>query len=308
MPMTLGAIYYYLKVKYQHGIKTAYYRDIARNKITMTSPVTNTNSDKCEIHILTSTGDMLNAIWCLKSFYGFSSKLYRLCIHDDGTLLRRDTDFLRVHFPNARIISRAESNRLSADKLRNYRRCLNFRNSNPLALKVFDFMFYLEVDRLLLLDSDILFYAAPVELMRRIESPDYHYNTLNKDWADGYSVSPNDVAREFNFTLYPKINSGLGLIHKDSFILDDIERYLSLPGIGSHDHRVEQTLIGLYSSKYGFEYLPKEYDVRLNVGDYAGPCRHFTGPIRHLMYKEGISYLIKQGFISKKGFGSSEIK
>jgi hypothetical protein len=42
--------------------------------------------------------------------------------------------------------------------------------------------------------------------------------------------------------------------------------------------------------------LPPEYDVRLDAPMPGAPSRHYTGPIRHLMYREGMSRLVKNGF------------
>jgi hypothetical protein len=93
------------------------------------------------------------------------------------------------------------------------------------------------------------------------------------------------------------VNSGLGLIHRASIRLDAIEGWLSLPGIWSHDHRIEQTLVALYSCAFGHEFLPPEYDVHLGGFSPELPCRHFTGPIRHLMYAEGMRWLVRKDFL-----------
>ena len=49
-------------------------------------------------------------------------------------------------------------------------------------------------ERMLLLDSDILFFSEPVELLRRIEDVSYEKNSLNKDWGCGYIVNWYDLS------------------------------------------------------------------------------------------------------------------
>src|ERR1700679_1269553 len=107
---SLGRLAYTFRSKYRHGLPTAYYRDIVRPRILQTLSITDTDSTVCEIHVLTSSGDWLNLIWTLKSFYHFSRRAYALCIHDDGTLTDESRTELKRHFPDARIISRAEAN------------------------------------------------------------------------------------------------------------------------------------------------------------------------------------------------------
>ena len=296
--MSLGSIYLRFRQKYGHGLKVAYYRDRVRPRILQTPPVLHTNSDECEIHVLTWREDWLNVIWMLKTFYHYSKRNYSLCIHEDGTLEERELSLLEYHFPNARIVRRSDADSEVKKALAHLPQSRKFRNSNPLALKVFDFRIYLNNERMLILDSDILFFSEPVELLKRIEDVSYDKNSLNQDWGNGYSIIIDEVRDLVPFTICERINSGLGLIHRKSVDFAAIEEFMALPNILSHNHRVEQTLIALYSCRYGFEFLPKEYDVHLGPFIPDHPCRHFTGPIRQRMYSEGIHYLVQKGFIT----------
>lgn len=267
-----------------------------RPKIMRTRPVIDTTDKSCEIHVLTSELDWLNLVWMLKSFYRFSSCSYSLAIHDDGTLLTTTKEQLRQHFPNARIIERNIADKVINEQLSRLPLSMAFREKNPLALKVYDFAFFLDSPRMLLLDSDILFFANPTELIRRIEDLSYRLSTLNKDWQVAYTVRPPEIQRYVDFPIVDQINSGLGLLHKDTVRFEAIEQYLRIPGVIGHHHQIEQTLIALACSEHGFEFLPNEYDVRVNDGNPDFPCRHYTGPIRHLMYKYGMRHLVKNGF------------
>ena len=291
-----GALVYRVRRKFQHGLRTAYYRDVVCPSICDSRPVTGTSSDVCEIHVLTSSQDWLNLLWTLKSFYHFSGRRYALCIHDDGTLPSAARAALRKHFPDARLISREEADGGVLPSLQRYPRCLALRQSNTLSLKLFDFRHYLRSSRMLLIDSDVLFFREPVELLRRVESPAYQLNSVNADIASGYTVDPVEVRNRFGFELGPCFNSGLGLIHRDSLRLDWIEDFLSLPGVLDHFWRIEQTLFALCSFRRGAELLPEEYRVRID-GNIAGSCKHYVGVIRHLMYRSGMRHLVQTGFL-----------
>ena len=299
MRLTPGGLSLRLRQKFGHGLRVAWYRDVVRPRILSTSPIEDTTDKRCEIHVLTSTQDWLNLIWTLKSFYIMSGRRYALCIHEDGSLNDAEHAELCGHFPTARIIRRVEADAKLAQILREYPRSLHFRNTNVLAPKVFDFIAFLEFDRMGLFDSDLLFFANPKAYLQRVEDPAYRRNVFNADFSLAYTVHPEAVRPLIGHDLQPRVNTGLGLVHRDSIRWDWTEEFLDLPGIlAGHFWRIEQTLFALCSSRYGVELLPDEYTLRLEPGIGTRPFRHYVGTIRHLMYGEGMARLAGNGFLS----------
>jgi glycosyltransferase involved in cell wall biosynthesis len=294
---SFGSLLYRARSTLGHGLNVAWQRDVIRPRILATPAVNRTDDMRCEIHVLTSGGDWLNLIWALKSFYHFSGRRYALCIHDDGTLERDHRVALRCHFPAARLIGKAEADAKMSPLLSDHPRCAELRRTNHLSPKIFDFASYAQSDRLLLLDSDVLFFAEPVELLRRIEDPEYRRNSVNADVASAYTVDPDDVRRLTGVELIARFNSGLGLIHRDSLNLAWLEEFLALPGIIGHFWRIEQTLFALCSSRWGAELLPEEYAVHLQGSVGRACCRHYVGAIRHLFYGEGVRRLTRDGML-----------
>jgi hypothetical protein len=301
MRLTPGAIWLRFRQKFGQGLRVAWYRDVIRPRILATPPIGDTTDSRCEIHALTSANDWLNLMWALKSFYWASGRRYALCIHEDGSLRADDIATLRKHFPAARIIRRAEADAKLAKGLREFPRSLKFRNTNLLAPKVFDFIAFLESDRMVLFDSDLLFFAAPTAYLARAEDPRYEKNTFNADCGHGYTVEPEAVRDLIGHELLPRVNTGFGLVHRDSVKWQWTEEFLALPGLlAGHFWRIEQTLLALCSSRYGTELLPDEYTLRLEPGIGTRPFRHYVGVIRHLMYGEGIARLVGDGFFQRQ--------
>ena len=296
--MTVGSILFKLRSKYGRGLRVAYYRDVVRPRILRTPPVTGLKDNHCEIHVLTSQQDWLNLLWALKSFYRASGRRYALCIHDDGTLEENARRELQCHFPDARFIARDDADRTVLPTLEGFPRCRAFRESNHLSPKLFDFRQYLQSDRMLLVDSDVLFFENPVELLRRIEDRTYRLNSFNEDDETAYTVDPQDVLSRFGLIMPERFNSGLGLVHADSLMLEWIEDFLALPGILGHFWRIEQTLYALCSARFGVELLPAEYRVSLQAGIENCVAKHYVGPVRHLMYGEGMRTLRQRGFLT----------
>jgi hypothetical protein len=293
-----GALWLRLNEKFGHGLRVAWYRDIVRPRILATAPIENTADPRCEIHVLTSKQDWLNLVWTLKSFYVASGRRYALCIHEDGSLDDTELSALQRQFPAARIIRRSEADARLDKILRGYPRSLTFRSTNLLAPKIFDFIAFLESDRMALFDSDLLFFAKPTTYLERVDDPSYRCNTFNADYDTSYTVEPDAVRPRIGHDLLPRVNTGLGLVHRDSIRWDWTEEFLALPGILTGNFwRIEQTLFALCSSRYGVELLPDEYTLSLEPGIGGRPFRHYVGRIRHLMYGEGIAQLAKDGFL-----------
>jgi len=289
--LVIGRLWYHFDRKFRHGLYTAWQRDVVRWRILKTPPIYGLTDSTCEIHVLTCHRDWLDLIWSLKSLFTVCEYRFRVCIHEDGSVPADGIAALQHHFPDARVIRRSESDKTVGLKLRNYPRCQALRDANVLSLKVFDFAAYLDSDRLFLLDSDVLFFARPTILLQRITDPHYAYNSLNRDWGMGYSVEPAAVQSMVEFHFQSHINSGLGLMHKQSYEFKWFEEWLMmLPGILSHPHRIEQTLVGLACSRFGHQFLPEDYDVQLQRTQSTQIVKHYTGPIRHLIYREGIAY------------------
>ena len=287
----IGRLLLNLRLRFKHGLRAAWYRDVVRKRILNTAPVEAGDTSVCEIHVLTSETDWLNLMWALKSFYQASGRRYGLCVHDDGTLTDETRGILTHHFPAARVLNRQTCEHEVLASLAEYPLCHEFRRTNHLSPKVFDFRHYLDADRMLLLDSDVLFFDKPTELLRRIEDPTYAKNSVNADVASAYTVDPTVVKQRCQVDLIPRFNSGLGVIHKESLNLDWIEEFLAIPGIIGNFWRIEQTLYALCSSRFGGELLPEQYAVFLNGKVEQRPSRHYVGAIRHLMYSEGIKKL-----------------
>jgi hypothetical protein len=296
--MSLGSLWLRFRQKFGHGVRVAWYRDRIRPMILQTDPVIAENP-QCEIHVLTSTDDWLNLIWAMKSFYSVSQNAYRLCIHDDGSLTDEAVRTLMHHFPAARLLARTAADAMATQQLADYPNCARFRSSNHLSLKLLDSAMFLDGSRMLLMDSDVLFFRTPTALIGRIESQAYNRNCFNADFASAYTVNEDDAKKLFDIELMPCVNSGLGLLNADSLRLDWIEEFLCCDKLRSgHFWLIEQTLFALLSSRFGVELLPKEYTLSLEKNAHRNrPFRHYVGRIRHLMYSEGIADLTSQGFL-----------
>ena len=260
MRLTSGALWLRFHQKFGHGLRVAWYRDVVRPRILATPPIADTTDDRCEIHALTSSGDWLNLIWALKSFYLASGRRYALCIHEDGSLRPDDLANLRQHFPAARIIRRAEADAKLAKTLRDFPRSLEFRNTNLLAPKVFDFIAFLESERMVLFDSDLLFsmfqphtWSGPKSTLQE--------EHVQRRFGHAYTVEPEEVRELIGHDLLPR-QYWLWSDHRNSVKWEWTEEFLGAAEILNwHFWRIEQTLLALCSSRFGAD-LPTNTPLR----------------------------------------------
>jgi len=299
--MSLGSLYLRLRQSYASGLRAVYAQRYLLPQIFETPPILSTEDRSCEIHVMTCAKDWIELIWALKSFYYSSRREYALCIHDDGSLGMSRIAELQRHFPKARILERTRADADVLPSLLDFPKCLVLRRTNKLSLKIFDFHHYLRSDRMLLLDSDVLFFQKPIELLRRIETPAYLRNSVNGDVKSCYTATAETALRFSGVKLVDRFNSGVGLIHRDSVQLQWIEEFLNFPHIIGHFWLIEQTIYALLSSRYGCELLPDEYSVHLGVGTRGAPMRHYVGAVRHLLYAEGIPQLLRSRSIDRIG-------
>jgi hypothetical protein len=290
----------------REGPLTALRRRMLWARILATDPIrmepANENA-AAEVHLLCSRRDYLCAIWALKSFYRLSGVACPLTIHLQGKASGRMIGRLREHFPDARLILQAEADAFVEQELARagFKRLLELRRKTPFMLKLTDFVLMCRAPRLLLLDSDVLFFAYARDLVERAQSSS-SAPLFQRDVANMYNISPADAFERFGFQLAPCVNSGIALVPRAAVNLARCDHYLSDEEVARPNTMVEQTLYALaFSEQSEIEYLPDSYLVSLQ------PCtdmrtlvaRHYAGASRALFTREGLPALIEAGFLDK---------
>jgi hypothetical protein len=254
-----------------------------------------------EIHILTSADDYLLALWSAWSFYTFSQTDWPLVIHDGGGLAGYHRRAILALFPAAKIVTESEA----ADMVK-YRlgklACPNLstaRDSHVLMRKLVDFPLFSKTRTIVCLDSDVLFFRMPKDILARAHVNQSRFCFI-RDSHSCYSITSEQSERWFGCPLPEKLNSGVCTIPVDGIDYQFLEKAFSpkrIPARGNHFP--EQTALALLSMRTGGpEVFPETYSVAtgtppLDLEVIGAVSRHYVGPVRYLFFDEGLPVLIK---------------
>jgi hypothetical protein len=237
----------------------------------------------------------------LKSFYHFTQARYPLVIHVQSIVPERALARLRTHFPGARIITQAEADAVVETWLdrKGFFRLVKARRRSPFMLKLTDFSILSAAVHLLTIDSDVIFFNRPSDLLVATEMP-LQSNLFQRDPASTYNLSEERALEDLGVMLAPQVNTGIMLFPRESIELSRCEQYLAHPEIARPSGWIEQTLYALMASEQGrVKYLPDSYLVSLETNAPLDKviARHYAGPTRPLFTYEGLPELIKRGFL-----------
>jgi len=251
-----------------------------------------------ELHVLTSERDHAMALWSLCSYYYFSRRADPLRVHDDGTLSTEAIDLFQAFFPGAQVIRRRDADAFLAQELRRWPLLAALRQRVPHVMKITDFPAFCRARRFLLLDSDVLFFDEPRELVEVAEWDTAH--VFSEDLTNWYAVDASEVWLRRGFRLAPRINCGIGNVAKTGCDLARMEAFLrsGLVDIASCPPCIEQTLYALVAEYEGYRHLSGSYAVAKGPGTTGLVAKHYVGLVldrfrtaRDYFFSEGVQHL-----------------
>jgi hypothetical protein len=221
-------------------------------------------------------------LWCLKSLLWHGGETFDVWLADGGGLEGEPSLLLRKHFPGIRILTAAQLDAASSLALRDYRWSFWLRHERRYApsKKLFDPLLHIAHGRFLLLDSDVLFFSRPVELIR-------HLKNENNPSGNVFNIEKG------------QINSGVAVINPTLLSFDRIEKCLDSM---SHSQRtgwvVEQDVYAKLSEGQ-FVGLSSDYAVQPITDNEHGRCIacHYIGVVRQRFFSQGVTQLNNAGFI-----------
>jgi len=255
-------------------------------------------------HCLTCHDDLLMAICSAKSLNLAVEEALPWIFHDDGSLTATDKQLLLFQFPGCRLVDRSEADDFF--KAPHLVPLAQARQKSVLLLKLADLQVFARHDRILYVDSDILFFKRPHALFHILENGNGNYFT--KDISTAYIATLEVLQELTGVRPLERVNSGIFALNRTDIGLDRIADTLPKidmakhPNWTLHRHLIEQTLVALLttSSASGAAHLPPEYDLCFERGLHGAVCRHYVGVIREYFELEGLqTLLLEMEFLSR---------
>ncbi|MGI8502015.1 MAG: hypothetical protein ACR2LR_12885 [Hassallia sp.] len=204
-----------------------------------------------EVHMLLHHKRIYEGLWALYSFAYFCAQPCRIVVHSDGSLTDLDVGLLNRLFPNCKVIDRetADSVVLNYFRSEGLVQCAQFSQKLVFALKLFDPFFFSENRSFILIDSDVLFFSCPQELINGIEATKDTSNIPNlylTDLCDAYTLQPSELTTLLGKNCIERVNVGVLRVHQDSVDFRRIEQDLQQIYSWNEEDRIsyfiEQTL------------------------------------------------------------------
>lgn len=263
------------------------------------SIITNPSS-KIQVSLTTSYADYPLAILAVKSLFLLSQKKLSVMIVDDGTLRKKDISNIKKHLIKARVVKDKLIEKRVKKKFGEKSEIFKNINLPYIRKKVVPWLFS-NKEKVLFLDSDILFFQRPREVIEWME--DKFDSFYIQDFQDSYFLSNIECLNYFKVRPAPKVNSGLLGIRKSEMDMQLLERLIklhrSLSVYRPLQFQVFFAILFSLNKRSKVLKLPKSYLVSLE-GSYKTSkliARHYVRPVRHKIYKD-ISYLL--GNINKR--------
>ena len=290
---TMKAGYREAKRVIKHGPSYPWRRYIAPAKILNTRAIRAETAGDVTVCVLTSRNDWQPCLWSLVSFYELTGLRLPLLIYSDGSLDSTHIGRIKSIFPDARIIDPAAADAAVAGSLARFPNCRRFRLVQPCARRIIDLPILCTSNSILMLDSDILFFSRPEELVGQIETVCPGRFVFERDMQDAYVASRTSIRDRFNIEIAAQVNCGIMLADISNFDYARIEQWLGQAPIENHPW-AEQTLWAMYAGQGRTTLLGKDYDVTMSEHIKSKTVmKHYIKPIRDFMYTQGIPHLIR---------------
>lgn len=254
-----------------------------------TPPVSISKTTDVQIISLTSKEDFPMLILALKSLIILSGQQFDVLILDDGTLDTHSIKLLRNHLHGVSVVSTQAMDKKIGKSFKRNKEIIS-KSKSPYIRKKIGTLLFAKKKKLLLLDSDILFFRKPEEI---IDWARGKFDCIYlQDVKDSYLISNIESRDLFKLSIYPRVNSGLLGLERSM-----LDRPILLKLIDVHDklsvNRPNQfqvyfsILFSKYKKSKKIHTLSKRYVLTEPGKEYPHIiCGHFPRGVRALYFDD----------------------
>jgi hypothetical protein len=283
-------------------------REQYRPLLSVLPPLPPFQENRLELHMLCGHRDADMGIWASWNIMRFLSGLAKLYVHSDGTLTEEDESLWEGTIGKGVlvVIDRKESDSRVERTLAPRTaylcpwRCSN-RASAKLVTKLVDVHFFGHTPKLLILDSDVLTFSTPQDVIDALAAPNQGFVWCT-DLCDAYSASPEVLHEVTGIHVPRRLNSGFlvapRLSVEDFLTLDQhVKKLKEDPRIDLNHVWSEQTCYALIASKFPESgAFTRGYAITDGRTSRQQIVRHYVGipRVRFRYFSEGLARITEQ--------------
>ncbi len=249
--------------------------------------------------VLAMPETLCDAFWAAWSWYRFlRDEDCRLQIAVDGAVSALDRAKACELFPGVSI----ESTEWACNYVRpRVPGIQKFFDTHPMGRKLALILALSDLSPLVYSDHDVLAFQRPWEVIAAVRGEIPRYFAEETDGARDMEIAQR--AKQLNLDYLPRFNSGFLYIPQGSLSSRLAAQILTSWGARGELWFTEQTVLSVMLQRLGAKALPEGRYVISNRRqfyweddvDYSViTARHFTGTVRHVMYKYGLPVILQQ--------------
>ncbi|MDP3697324.1 MAG: hypothetical protein Q8R55_04865 [Candidatus Taylorbacteria bacterium] len=232
--------------------------------------------------------------WMIRSFIFHSGLKPVVVIHDDGTIDKATAELIKDKFPNTIIMLREETTkRIMAmpdlpEIIKKARTECHFFLDKLINSTIFS-----RAKKIIISDSDILFYKPPVEVIDFIEGKTKYDALIQRQLGDiiEFDLMMDDFyVEKYKLRNNPvaMLNGGYLMINRDKFNINQLAECLTHTKRPFTDYFIEMGSWACLLAQTNFEFLsPERYAIKGFLNNKM-VMKHYTSPRRYEMFAYGI--------------------
>lgn len=271
----------------------------AGRDLTLLKPLPVVNGLPIECHMYCGHKQIAMGTWAWWSFLRFAREHVTPVMHSDGSLNADDKALLQRLFPGMIVKDKSYSagiieNQIPAAKFPHLH---DLSKRYVLGARLASFHLGSTAQKIMILDSDILFFRYPDELIEQMHK-DSPAIVAMADIKPAYAAPYDEMSRVMGFPIPDLVNGGLCVIPRYTpEMIEWIEWALNtMPREWRENYFLEQTLLAIVAGKVGIHLLSDQYRIPTYRSNTDSLCYHYVGGknIRPRLYTEGVQLLKKQ--------------
>ena len=242
------------------------------------------------IHFLTGKNYFYQTLFCIQSLTKFTKTKFRFILIDDGSFDVNLIKQIHLQLPEAEIVTRSmiEQNLKNSLPQHLYPYLHHKRKVYPHIKKLTDIHTIPGDSWKLVLDSDMLFWSDPEEIIAWLNNPDKPLHMV--DCEESYGYSYNLMEDLSGCKIRPLINVGIIGLNTDKITWDQIEHWSKvLEESEGSSYYLEQALSAMIIGSADSVILnPKEYIVNPGtekINNKSGVLHHYVDLSKEGYYK-----------------------